>query len=214
MAQKTILAIDTSGPLLQLCLKTAGKNHVFSTAMPKGHAEKLFGQIADLLQQNYIKYANITRIGVTVGPGSFTGLRIGIAAARGLALALKIPVIGIPNLFALSLSHPKKPFYIIVDARREQFYVQHFTGPCLPDSDPQLLGFSQVEFIKSDAGNKIFSDSKVDIGLLADFALGADPEAFPPLPTYIRPADAKVQTKKLIARQFVSDNIAPANSGT
>jgi len=203
MSKNAVLAIDTSGTYLQLCLKTNGKNHLFSQAMPRGHAEVIFDKIAQLLQQNYIKYADICKIGVTVGPGSFTGLRIGIAAARGLALSLKIPVIGIPNLFALSTnlgSVESKPFYIIVDARRDQFYVQQFAHAHAPIGQPLLLEHDEVELLRSDLKNKIYSETKIDIIQLCDFTVDADPKIFPPRPTYIRSADAKPQSKGRIAK--------------
>ncbi len=203
MSKNAVLAIDTSGTHLQLCLKIDGQNHLFSQPMPRGHAEVMFEKIAELLQQNYIKYADIAKIGVTVGPGSFTGLRVGIAAARGLALALKIPVIGIPNLFALSTNKDLaglNPFYIIVDARRDQFYVQQFSRAQTPVSEPLLLEHDEVELLRSDPKNKIYSDAKIDIIQLCDFIVDADPENFPPRPIYIRPADAKPQSKGRIAK--------------
>lgn len=202
MNKNAVLAIDTSGTYLQLCLKTNGENHWFSEAMPRGHAEVMFAKIAELLQQNYIKYADICKIGVTVGPGSFTGLRVGIAAARGLALALKIPVIGIPNLFALSMNQSsgnQNPFYIIVDARRDQFYVQQFARFQSPLGQPLLLEHDEVELLRLDPKNKIYSNAKIDIEQLCDFIVDADPKNFPPHPTYVRPADAKPQSKGKIA---------------
>ncbi|VAW21275.1 tRNA threonylcarbamoyladenosine biosynthesis protein TsaB [hydrothermal vent metagenome] len=203
MSKNAVLAIDTSGTHLQLCLKTNGENHLFSQSMPRGHAEVMFDKIAELLQQNYIKYADICKIGVTVGPGSFTGLRVGIAAARGLALSLKIPVIGIPNLFALSMNQSsgnQNPFYIIVDARRDQFYVQQFAHAQSPLTEPLLLEHDEVELLRSNPKNKIYSDAKIDIMQLCDFTVDADPKIFPPRPTYIRPADAKPQSKGKIAK--------------
>ncbi|MCF6325908.1 MAG: tRNA (adenosine(37)-N6)-threonylcarbamoyltransferase complex dimerization subunit type 1 TsaB [Devosiaceae bacterium] len=203
MSKNAVLAIDTSGTHLQLCLKTNAQNHLLSESLPRGHAEVIFDKIAELLQQNYIKYADIAKIGVTVGPGSFTGLRIGIAAARGLALALKIPVIGIPNLFALSTNNDlvgSNPFYLIVDARRDQFYVQQFAQAQAPLSEPLLLEHDEVELLRADPNNKIYSDAKIDIVQLCDFTVDADPEIFPPRPTYIRSADAKPQSKGKIAK--------------
>ena len=68
-----------------------------------GQAERLFPALAELLARAGVAYADLTRIAVTTGPGSFTGLRIGLSAARGLGLALDIPVLGVPSLLALSL---------------------------------------------------------------------------------------------------------------
>ncbi len=203
MGKNAVLVLDTSGPRLQLCLKVNNENHLFSQAMPRGHAEVMFEKIAGLLQQNHIKYADIGKIGVTVGPGSFTGLRIGIAAARGLGLALKVPVIGIPNLLALSMNMDNletDPFYIIVDARRDQFYVQKFIRALSPVTGPLLLGREEVELLHSDLKNKIYSSARIDMVQICDFTVGADPKDFPPRPTYVRPADAKPQSKGKVAK--------------
>jgi len=93
----------------------------------------------------------------------------------------------------------QNPFYIIVDARRDQFYVQQFASSKSPLTEPLLLEHDEVELLRSDPKNKIYSDAKIDIMQLCDFIVDADPETFPPRPTYIRPADAKPQSKGKIA---------------
>src|SRR4051812_38337864 len=100
-----ILAIDTAAPRLQLAvLRGDGGFDTLIEDMATGQAERLFPALAELLARSNASYSDLARIAVTTGPGSFTGLRIGLSAARGLALALGIPVVGIPSLLALSLS--------------------------------------------------------------------------------------------------------------
>src|SRR5687768_8070017 len=105
-----LLAIDTAGPRLQLALLRDGAVDTLVEDMPKGQAERIFPAIDEILARNGTAYADLGRIAVTTGPGSFTGLRIGLAAARGLGLTLEIPVIGIPTLFAISLGGPQGAF--------------------------------------------------------------------------------------------------------
>ncbi|MCS6760101.1 MAG: tRNA (adenosine(37)-N6)-threonylcarbamoyltransferase complex dimerization subunit type 1 TsaB, partial [Candidatus Devosia euplotis] len=116
----TVLAIDTAAPRLQLALLLAdGSLDVSVDEMAAGQAEAIFGRIAGLLARNAIGYPDLTRVVTTTGPGSFTGLRIGLSAARGIGLARSIPVIGVPSLLALSLS-VAGPSTVLLDARRDE----------------------------------------------------------------------------------------------
>ena len=81
----TLLAIDTAGPRLQLALRVDGAVDVSIDEIAQGHAEVLFPRIDALLARNGLTYADLERVAVTTGPGSFTGLRIGISAAPSSA---------------------------------------------------------------------------------------------------------------------------------
>ena len=93
--------------------------------MEKGQAERLMPLISELLAEAGVALADITAIGVGTGPGNFTGVRISVAAARGLALGLGVPAIGVSRLEALAYGLPR-PVTVIVDARRGEVYVQRF----------------------------------------------------------------------------------------
>lgn len=100
-----VLAIDTAGPDCAACLYDGGRARViaeYSETIGKGHAERLMPVIAAVLEAGGLAYADIDRLAVTTGPGSFTGIRVGIAAARGFALALKRPLAGISTLRAIA----------------------------------------------------------------------------------------------------------------
>lgn len=99
----TLLAIDTSASLCAAALfdgtRELGREVI---DIGKGHAERLMGVIEAALSQAGKSYADLTRIGVAIGPGSFTGIRVGVATARGLALGSGAPAIGVSNLEAVA----------------------------------------------------------------------------------------------------------------
>jgi tRNA threonylcarbamoyl adenosine modification protein YeaZ len=93
--------------------------------MGKGQAERLMPLIADVLRAGGAGLADLDAIGVGTGPGNFTGIRISVAAARGLALALGVPAVGVSGLEALALGAPR-PLLACLDARRDHVYLQRF----------------------------------------------------------------------------------------
>lgn len=198
MTTPLTLAIDTARDRLQLALVTAdGSVATEIRDIAKGHAEIIFEAIATLLTRSAVTYQDLDRIGVSTGPGSFTGLRIGLSTARGLGVALDIPVIGVPTLLALSLAH-SGPSEIIIDAKRNEAYRQSFSAPGKPRDHAELVDFTHT--LRA-ASRTEPDDPMIDIARLVAFAAKARPAEFPPDPTYIRAADAKPQTKFGVARQ-------------
>ena len=96
-----------------------------SEPMVRGHQERLASMAREAMAQAGLRFGDLERIGVTVGPGSFTGLRVGLAFAKGLSSALARPAVGVGSLEALA---GERPGFVVaaVDARREQVYVQAF----------------------------------------------------------------------------------------
>ena len=198
---ETLLAIDTAAPRLQLGLRRAdGRIDVSIDDIAQGHAELIFPRLAALLERNGLGYPDLTRIAVTTGPGSFTGLRIGLSAARGLGLAREIPVLGIPSLLALSLSATCNPLAVLLDARRGEAWFQTFSGPAIPVSPARLLPIDEARALVP-PGAELLTSPFVDIARFAEFAATLDPALYPPEPNYIRDADAKPQEKFRVARQ-------------
>ena len=194
-----LLAIDTAAPRLQLALLVGERADALVEDMAQGQAERIFPAIDELLARNGVAYADLARIAVTTGPGSFTGLRIGLSAARGLGLALDIPVIGVPSLLALSLATQCEATAVLLDARREEAYFQLFSGPAIPVSAPQLLPMDEARR-RVPAGAEILTSPLVDIAAMAGLAATLDPTAYPPDAAYVRGADAKPQEKFRVAR--------------
>lgn len=196
----TLLAIDTAAPRLALAVLRDGERvDTLIEDMATGQAERLFPALAELLERCGLAYKDLSRVAVTTGPGSFTGLRIGLSAARGLGLALDIPVLGIPSLFALSLVAQCQPVAVLLDARRGEAYFQTFSGPGIPIRDAALLPMDEaLRLVPPNAAT--LTSPLVDIAAVARFAATADPAPYPPEAAYIRDADAKPQEKFRIAR--------------
>lgn len=190
-----LLLIDTAAPRLALALLRDGDRvETLVEDMATGQAERLFPALDELLTHAGIAYSNLTRIAVTTGPGSFTGLRIGLSAARGLGLALNIPVLGIPSLVALSLNAQCDPVAVLLDAKRGEAYFQSFSGPAIPIRGASLLPMDEARMLVP-PGDALITSPFVDIAALARFAATADPAHYPPEAAYIRDADAKPQEK-------------------
>lgn len=193
------LAIDTAAPRLQLGLLLAdGRADISVDEIATGHAELIFDRIAMLLTRHGIGYADLERVVTTTGPGSFTGLRIGLSAARGIGLARGIPVVGVSSLLALSLG-AEGPVTVLLDARRDEAYFQTFSGPGQPLTEAELVPMviAQAATVPDTA---LVTSPFVDIALLARYGAMIDPLSHPPEPNYIRDADAKPQSAARIAR--------------
>jgi len=130
-----ILAIDTA---LDACsagvLDTDAARLIAleSQPMKRGHAEALMPLIARVIKEAGIAFASFDRIAVTTGPGSFTGLRVGLSAARGIALAADKPVVGLTTLTAYAApvvsENAEQPVISAIDARHDQVYFQVVSG--------------------------------------------------------------------------------------
>src|SRR3978361_482116 len=98
-----ILAIDTALDACAAAVLDTDTSQLVaqeSQAMKRGHAEALMPLIARVMKESGIAFSSLDRIAVTTGPGSFTGLRVGLSAARGIALAAEKPVVGVTTLTA------------------------------------------------------------------------------------------------------------------
>jgi len=181
-----------------------------SEQMAKGHQERIGVLVGDVVAAGG-GFEAIDRIGVTVGPGSFTGLRVGLAFAQGLAAALDVPVVGISTLEALAWSNgvPQGPVAAVIDARRGQVYLQLFRDS-IPDSAPEALAVDAARLALAGAdwrcvgsGAGLMTDDAETLQLvtnvtpaaLAALTLAADPETHPARPLYLRAPDATPPTR-------------------
>ena len=123
-----VLIVDTALGACSACVVEDGSLlGVRSELMAKGHQERLAGMVRDAVADAGGGFGALDRIGVTVGPGSFTGLRVGLAFAQGLGAALDRPVVGLSTLDALAVSiKPAGLVAAVIDARRGQVYARLF----------------------------------------------------------------------------------------
>jgi tRNA threonylcarbamoyladenosine biosynthesis protein TsaB len=181
-----ILAFDTSAAHCAVALLLGDEILVSRVeAMPKGQAERLFPLLEEALAKAGKSWQDIDGIGCGVGPGNFTGIRLSVSAARGLALSLDVPAIGVSALEAM-LFGAKEAALATIDARRDQVYVMASM------SEPKVVAADQINPAQ-------FGPIKFCIGHNAEgFAttLGAVPAktAFP-----IAEAIAKIATSRLAA---------------
>lgn len=178
MTHPTILAFDTSGPHCAVTLLRAGKPLVTQhEAMKRGQAERLFPLIEEIMMQEGVTWADIGLIAVGIGPGNFTGIRIGVSAARGMGLARKIPVMGVSQFQIVHSGNQRA----IVAGPRDIVYVQEFEGQN-PIGTPFISENEQPDPVPDPAPK------------IAKIALGrwqsgeTTPER--PAPLYVKAADA------------------------
>ncbi len=119
------LGIDTSSNVLCLGLwANSGLRESIELVVERDHTKRIIVELESFLKQHSVKKQDLAGIGVGLGPGSYTGMRVGIATAKGLSKGLNIPVSGYPSLEAMAarcLSNNEKAI-IAIDARRDKFY--------------------------------------------------------------------------------------------
>lgn len=214
-----LLAIDTAGADCAAGLyDMAGRKMLaeVSEEIGKGHAEKLMAIIDLALERAGRDMADIGRVAVTIGPGSFTGIRVGVAAARGFGLALSCPVVGVSTLEVLAAASARNEgesnILAAMDAKRGEVYAQVFgpdnepvTPPVVltPGAAAALAGLHKARICGSGCGPILGEASGRDVfpvSLVAEIAARRDPRGHLPKPLYLRGADAKPQTGFALAR--------------
>jgi tRNA threonylcarbamoyladenosine biosynthesis protein TsaB len=228
MSPMKILAIDTALKAISACVFSDQgliAEASESVAMERGHAEALLPLIDRVVARAEDGFEGLDRVAVTVGPGSFTGLRVGIAAARAIGVACEIPVVGVSTLAALAapliMEQLPDVVGVAIDARHGNIFFAAF-GPDgrfllapslmsireaadllslehvrLAGSGAALLG---VEAEKAGATVEAISESLVpDIVFVAKLGLLADPALAPPRPLYLKAADVKPQNATALA---------------
>ncbi|MBU1324229.1 MAG: tRNA (adenosine(37)-N6)-threonylcarbamoyltransferase complex dimerization subunit type 1 TsaB [Alphaproteobacteria bacterium] len=133
-----VLVIDTALGLCTAAAFDGARTVVRSVPMARGHQEALAPLAEAAMTAAGLEFAGLDGIGVTVGPGSFTGLRVGLAFAQGLGAALDRPVVGVSSLDALasSVAPDGRPVAAVIDARRGQVYARLFDGAGVPLDAP------------------------------------------------------------------------------
>ncbi len=210
-----VLGIETSTSQAGVALLEGGKLVLArASERPKQSAERLLPMLAELLAEAGWPASSLDRLGVSIGPGSFTGLRVGIACAQGLSLGLGIPLVGVTSLRAMARAIPTSILGVraaVLDARRAEVFV----GACDagPRAAERLAPFAvPVEGARAAVLERLgaapvwigsglrlcgidpdFSGAGADeptahaVGLLAE---ELEPSEHPPIPVYVRDAGA------------------------
>jgi tRNA threonylcarbamoyladenosine biosynthesis protein TsaB len=225
-----VLAIDTA---LAACsaavLDTAYGGIVASESSPmtRGHAEALIPLIARVMKQSGMGFDDLDRVVVTTGPGSFTGLRVGLAAARGIGVATGLPVTGVSTLSAYAAPYlgadDKSPVVAAIDARHRHVYLQVFApggrtliAPRLAPLDEAVRAASQAparivgsaalavaDGLAETAAAPLTVDAREapDIGWVAQIGAVVPETKSPPKPQYLRAPDAQPQNAASLPRR-------------
>lgn len=225
-----ILAIDTA---LEACsaavLDTERADGAVQELLPmvRGHAEALIPLIARVMDRARITFSDIDRIAVTTGPGSFTGLRVGIAAARGFALATGKPAVGLSTLAAyaapLIAADDTLPVVAVIDARHDHVYMQAFGPGGRTLATARVVPLREaLRFAATGAPRLIGTGAKLlaavwppaerppssvdplgapDIDWVARLGAAAAETGSPPKPLYLRAPDAQPQNAAQLARR-------------
>ena len=224
-----IFAIDTALEACSAAVFDTERDAVIaheSIAMARGHAEALMPLIARVIGKSQLDFSQIDRIAVTTGPGSFTGLRVGIAAARGLGLAAGKPVVGLSTLSAFAApfiaADDTLPVAVAIDARHGHVYLQVLasggrtvvTPRVVPIEEavrlarggkPRLVGNAATILAASwpaiDPPSLVEQRAAPDIDWVARVGAAAVEATSPPKPLYLRPPDAQPQNAAQLARR-------------
>ncbi|MEO0542299.1 MAG: tRNA (adenosine(37)-N6)-threonylcarbamoyltransferase complex dimerization subunit type 1 TsaB [Pseudomonadota bacterium] len=218
-----ILAIDTCA---NLCAAAVFRDDgsLRSRAVDdigRGHAARLLGIVDEALLEAKVTLSDIERVLVTIGPGSFTGIRVGVATARGYGVALKIPVEGITTFALLDAqARAEQPgeveTTVAISGGRGQIFTQRISADALPVGPPEIVAVEHIDDVDLAKGSVLVGNaaplldpSKANRHLLEDRATGDIAYAFrvaehhtdAPEPLYIRGADAKPQQSFALPRK-------------
>ena len=220
MNDRLILAIDTSFGPVGAALATL-KGEIVACAEadnpPGRQAETLPPLVADMFSSAGVAFRQLDRIAVTVGPGAFTGVRVGLAFAKGIRLATGTAILGVTTLECLAAQaargEPGRSIGVAIDAKRGEVYVQAFDAAIEPLSaaavmltldaadlfqrvlpEPVALTGSAASMLAAttDRETATVDVRRIDTKLLAVRAAHADPARHPATPAYLRAPDAKL----------------------
>ena len=215
-----ILGLDTAMAACSVAVVDAASGAILAAAfqtMERGHAEALAPMVVQVMHEAGLPLSAIDRIAVTIGPGTFTGVRIGLALARGLGLALGIPVAGIDTLTAIAANDTSgMPLFVVSEARNGEVYAALFdgrghqlipprvmtraeVGGYLPPSG-LLLGTAAQSVLAASGRNDLRISPAGNLPVARVFAGLAAVSEIPaamPSPLYLRSPDAKPQSAPL-----------------
>jgi len=225
-----VLAIDTALAACSAAVLDTERGGIVageSLPMTRGHAEALMPLVARVMERSGKAFADLDRVVVTTGPGSFTGLRVGISAARGIALAAHKPVVGLSTLSAYAAPHlnadTKAPIVCAIDARHEHVYLQVFSPDGRSLTVPRLATLREAAqaatpspacivgsaaqavaaAIPKTSAAPVAVDARPapDVAWVARLGATLPEDQSPPRPQYLHPPDAQPQHAAQLPRR-------------
>jgi len=215
-----VIAIDTAGPVIGVGLATTDATFSRTERIQRGADARLLPWVHEVLDEADVSIKEVAGIAVASGPGSFTGLRVGMAVGMGLSQARDIPVWGAPSWVHRAHAVNAQSTLVLMDARKGRVYAAHVCDGALVkapvDLEPELVlawsfpkgtvvtgeGARVYESLIRDQGLQIFeAPSGPSVDVLAQlgvhaFREGANERVYTLRPQYLRDADAKKPTKK------------------
>lgn len=180
-----VLAIDTSLDACAVAIVRDGEvlAHLHES-MTRGQAERLAPMVREAAQQAGVTFAQLDRIAVTTGPGSFTGVRVGLSFARALALSLNKPCVGVSTLEALALEDGEEGARAaLIETPGASYFARYENGAA--EVPPRPIERGAHEKLLNAAHLK-GPGASVNAAALAARAARLDPARYPPNPTYLR----------------------------
>lgn len=159
-----VLAIDSATSACSAALVADGRLLARRLeAMARGQSEALMPMVAAVMAEAGLTFAALDLLAATVGPGAFTGIRIGLAAARGLALATGLPLVGVSTLEAVAHGVPEpdrhgRPLLVVLESKREELWVQRFAADLSPASPLLALPPDRAAAL-AEAGDLLVGDA-------------------------------------------------------
>lgn len=209
------LALDTAGPFCSAAVLVDDVLTVESERINRGHAEFLVPMIDRLIARAGLRYGDLDRVGVTVGPGSFTGVRVGLAAARGFGFALDVEVLGFGVLDVLVEETGTPDACAVMHTRSGTVFALPAGASAAKEStlddlagrldggagEPALIGSAAPALAsRLGRGHVVRAAEAVDIECLA-FLTRSGRGAGLPRPLYLRPPDARLPARQRLVRR-------------
>ena len=196
-----VLGLDTTGPNCSVSLvdDSSVRAHIRRN-IGRGHAEVLAGMVADVFDIADLNPADVDRLAVCTGPGSFTGLRVALSFAKGFALPRELPVVGIDALEITAIEmdpESEKRLAVSQDIRRAEFFFAVYENGD-PVFSPQAISKDEMDERSKD--EDAVHDVLVDTRILAWLAMDRNPESHPAEPLYSRGPDAKLPGGKSLPK--------------
>lgn len=217
-----ILSLDSAGPACGVCVERDGTVlAIAEERMERGQDQRLMPLVLDVMQQAGVDFHQLDRVAVTRGPGSFTGLRIGLAAARGIGLAANKPVLGIDrfSIYRAQFTEAHQDLLVVINSKRLELFCRFY--PAKSDAqEPRMMTPAEIDALLQQhpdtlivgdaqlAGSSVHGHREPEVITCAALAARAevnDPTCLPQ-PLYLRAPDVTISPKATVIQESCRDS--------